>query len=111
MKPSALLTEKQHFWQQHVLQTRSYNGSLADYAKQHQLKANTLYYWVNIFKRTAQPKQAAVGPVSFSAVRMPSPTPASYYQLHLPSRLTLQCAALPDPQWLAELSRQLDAST
>ena len=104
------LTDKQHFWRQHVLQARSHNGSLADYAKQHQLKANTLYYWVSTFKRTAQPKQLAVEPVSFSAVHVSSPATAAHYQLHLSSRLTLQCSALPDPQWLAELWRQLDAS-
>jgi len=60
------LTEKQHFWQQHVLQAQSHNGSLADYAKQHQLKANTLYYWVGIFKRTAaQPEKLAIMPMNF----------------------------------------------
>jgi len=96
------LTEKQKFWQQHVLQAQSHNGSLADYAKQHRLKTNTLYYWVGLFKR-------AIDPVSFSAVRVPSPAPATHYQLHLSSRLMLQCSVLPDPQWLAELCRQLDA--
>lgn len=104
------LTEKQHFWQQHVLQAQSHNGSLADYAKHNQLKANTLYYWVGLFKRAAQPKPLAIEPVSFSAVRVYSPAPAAHYQLHLSSRLTLQCSALPDPQWLAELYRQLDTS-
>ena len=109
MEPAAPpFTTKQNFWQQHVLQAQSHNGSLADYAKKHQLKANTLYYWVGIFKRTAQPKQLAIEPVSFSAVRVSSPTPAAHYQLHLSSRLTLQCSSLPDPQWLAELCRQLD---
>jgi len=104
------LTDKQKLWQQHVVHAQAHNGSLADYARQHQLKTNTLYYWVAIFKRTAQPKQLVIEPVSFSAVRMSSPAPASYYQLYLSSRLTLQCAVLPDPQWLAELCRQLDAS-
>jgi len=88
-----------------------HNGSLADYAKQHPLKANTLYYWVGIFKRTAaQPEKLAIVPMNFSAVRVTSPVPATHYQLHLSSRLTLQCSALPDPQWLAELCRQLDAA-
>jgi hypothetical protein len=103
------LTEKQKFWQQHALQAQSHNGSLADYAKQQQLKVNTLYYWVGIFKRAAQPKKLAIQPVSFSAVRVSSPAPVVHYQLHLSSRLALQCAVLPDPQWLAELCRQLDA--
>jgi len=104
------LTEKQHFWQQHVLRAQSHNGSLADYARQHQLKTNTLYYWVGIFKRTAQSKQLVMEPVSFSAVRVSSLTSTTHYQFHLSSRLTLQCSALPDPQWLAELCRQLDAT-
>jgi len=104
------LTEKQKRWQQHVRQALSHNGSLADYAKQHQLKVHTLYYWVDIFKRADQPKKLAIEPMSFSAVRVPAPTPTSNYQLHLSSRLTLQCAVLPDPQWLVELWRQLDAA-
>jgi len=103
-------TEKQHFWQQHALQAQAHNGSLADYAKQHQLKVHTLYYWVGLFKRADQPKKLAIEPVSFTAVRVSSPAPAAHYQLHLSSRLTLQCSALPNPQWLAELCRQLDAS-
>ena len=101
------LTEKQKFWQQHVLQSRSHNGSLADYAKQYQLKVNTLYYWVGIFNRSARTKKAAIEPIGFSAVRVSSP--AAQYSLQLSSRVTLQLSVLPDPPWLAELCRQMDA--
>jgi hypothetical protein len=106
MKP---LTEKQHFWQQHVLQAQSHDGSLADYAKQQQLKATTLYYWVGVFNRSARTKKADVAATGFSAVRVSSPVSVAHYQLYLSSRLTLQCSVLPNPQWLAELCRQLDA--
>lgn len=103
------LTEKQKFWQQHVLQAQSHNGSLADYAKQQQLKATTLYYWVGVFSRSTRTQKIDITATGFSVVRMSSPAPAAHYQLHLSPRLTLQCAVLPTPQWLAELYRQLDA--
>jgi hypothetical protein len=103
------LTEKQKLWQQHVLQAQSHNGSLADYAKQQQLKVNTLYYWVGVFNRSQRTKKVAIEPAGFSAVRVSSPAPAALYQLHLSTRLILQCSAIPDPQWLTELCRQLDA--
>jgi transposase-like protein len=103
------LTEKQHFWRQHVLQAQSHNGSLADYAKLHQVKATTLYYWVGVFSRATRTKKADVTATGFSAVRVSSPVPAAQYYIHLSSRLTLQCSVLPNPQWLAEFCRQLDA--
>lgn len=105
------LTEKQKFWQLHALQAQSHNGSLADYARQQKLKVNTLYYWVGIFKRAVKPKKLVNEPMSFSAVRVSSSAPTAHYHLHLSPRLTLQCSALPAPAWLAELCRQLDAST
>ena len=103
MAPSAQLTDKQRLWQQHVLQAQSHNGSLADYAQQQQLKAHTLYYWASVFKKT----HAAIEPIGFSAVRVSSP--AAQYSLQLSSRVTLQLSVLPNPQWLAELCRQMDA--
>ncbi len=103
MEPSVPLTEKRRFWQQHVLQAQSHKGSLADYAQQHQLKANTLYYWVSVFKKT----HPAIEPISFSAVRVSSP--AAQYSLQLSSRVTLQLSVLPDPQWLVDLCCRLDA--
>ena len=107
MNHSAPLTEKQHFWQRHALQAQSHKGSLADYAKQHQLKVNTLYYWVGVFNRSTRTKKAAIKPIGFSAVRVSSP--AAQYSLQLSSRVTLQFSVLPDPQWLAELCRVMDA--
>ena len=108
MGSSVKLTEKQRFWQQHVLQAQSHSGSLADYAKQHRLKVNTLYYWVGVFSRSARAKKTAIEPTSFSAVRVSSPVAIAHYHLHLSSRLSLQCSALPDPQWLANLCRVMD---
>lgn len=104
------LTEKQKFWQQHVLQAQSFDGSLADYARQQKLNASSLYYWIGVFNRATRTTQAPVAATSFSVVRVASPAPA-HCQIHLPSRVMLQCSALPDPQWLAELCRQLDVAT
>jgi transposase-like protein len=104
------LTEKQKFWQQHVLRAQSSNGSLADYARQQQLNAKSLYHWVRVFNRTTRTTQASVAATGFSVVRVASPAPA-HCQIHLSSRVMLQCSALPDPQWLAELCRQLDEAT
>jgi hypothetical protein len=105
------LAEKRQFWQKHVLQAQLHAGSLADYAKQHQLKATALYYWARVLNRSAGTKQAAVEPVGFSAVHVSSAAPAADYVIHVSSRLTLRGSVLPNPQWLAELCRQLDAST
>lgn len=108
MSTSTSLTEKRRFWQQHALQAQQHNGSLADYAKQHELNVNTLYYWVGVFKHNSPPKINRVEPVRFSAVQIAAQPFRSDVILHLSSQLTLQCSALPDPQWLATLCRQLD---
>ncbi len=105
MNPASALTEKRRFWQQHALQIQSHSGSLADYAKQQQLNVNTLYYWVSVFKKS----HAAVEPIGFSAVRISSP--AAQYSLQLSSQVTLQCSVLPDPQWLSDVCRAMDART
>lgn len=111
MKPATALTEKRRFCQQHVQQALSHNGSLADYAKQHQLNANTLYYWVGKLKHKIPIKKSASEPVSFSAVQvsLPAPAPTAHYSVQLSSRVSLHFTVLPDPQWLAELCRQMDA--
>ena len=103
MEPSVPLTEKRRFWQKHVLQAQSHNGSLANYAQQQKLSVNTLYYWVSVFKTT----KPSCEPIGFSAVRVSSP--ATQYSLQLSSRVTLQLSALPDPQWLVDLCCRLDA--
>ncbi len=109
MEPSIPLSDKQRFWQQHVKQAQAHKGSLADYAKQHQLKVNTLYYWVGVFNRSTRMKKAAIKPIGFSAVHVSSP--AVQYSLQLSSRVTLQFSVLPDPQWLADMCRVMDAYT
>jgi transposase-like protein len=112
MTSSLSKTAKQHFWQQHVQQAQLHNGSLADYAKRHGLTANTLYYWIGVLKgKVRVPKTAAAKPVHFSAVRVSSPASAAHYSLQLSLQLTLHCSVLPDPQWLAELNRQMDTET
>jgi len=109
MKPAAALTEKRRFWQQHALQAQSHSGSLADYAKQHQLNANTLYYWVGKIKHKTLIKKSDSGPVNFSAVQVSLSAPTAHYSLQVSPRVTLHFTVLPDPQWLAELCRQMDA--
>jgi transposase-like protein len=116
MKTAAALTEKRRFWQQHVQQARLHSGSLADYAKQYQLNANTLYYWVGKLEYKTPIKKSDSEPVSFSAVQVslpapapaPAPAPTTHYSLQLSPRATLHFTVLPDPQWLAELCRQMD---
>jgi len=111
MKPAAALTDKRRFWQQHVAQAQSHHGSLAGYAKHHQLNANTLYYWVGKLKHKTAIKKSASKPVSFSAVQVSAPAPTRHCSLQLSPRLSLQCSALPDPQWLADLCRVMDVCT
>ena len=111
MKTAAALTEKRRFWQQHVQQARSHSGSLADYAKQRQLNANTLYYWVGKLKHKTTIKKSDSEPVSFSAVQvsLPAPAPTTHYSLQLSPRVALHFTVLPDPKWLVELCRQMEA--
>ena len=103
MEPSAKLTDKRRFWQQHVRQAQSHKGSIANYAQQKQLNVNTLYYWVSVFKTT----KPSCEPIGFSAVRLSSPAPQ--YSLQLSSRVALQFSVLPDPQWLADVCRVMGA--
>lgn len=99
---------KQHFWQHHVQQAQSHSSSLADYARLHTLKINSLYYWVGVFKRKVPPSDTKTSnPVRFSAVKVSLPEPAIACVVQLSTQLTLQCATLPSAQWLAELRDRL----
>lgn len=98
------LTEKQRFWQQHVAQAQAQGGALAEYARQHQLRTGSLYYWVGVFGQ----RNLTIPALKFSAVQIDTQSAAVVYVMHLPQQVTLHCPSLPDPQWLAAFCHQLD---
>lgn len=109
MDSTKLSTDKHQFWSQHLQQAQAQGGSLAAYAKQQGLSISAFYYWIKVLGRQGSLKSSTTAkPVRFIAVTVKPPIATAPCVVQLSPQLTLQCAALPDPQWLAALCRQLE---
>jgi len=58
------LTKKQRYWKQHLDAAASFEGSLVDYAREHDLDAKKLY----VFKSAIAKKTLTDEPPAFAAV-------------------------------------------
>ena len=102
------LTKKQAYWKAHLEASESYEGSLADYARAHDLYAKKLYgYKTRIRKR----EEAAGKPDSFvkvtaATVSLPTPLSASSpIIVSLPNGVRLTLADLDLPELLERLAQ------
>lgn len=103
-------------WSRHVAAIKTQGISTTDYARQHGLAKPTLYRWQNKLQRTSteiskpDTLRTPAQPGKFISLRLSeplrpvSPTPTNC-TLILPGGMHLEMAALPAPQWLAELGR------
>ena len=92
------LTANQQYWSEQLLQADAFDGSLAQYAHQQNIPAQTLYRWRSYFRQTTTTKLETK--TVFTRVIN---TPPVDYGLRLKvGDIHLQFTRLPDPQWLSE---------
>jgi len=104
------LKQRQQYWLEHLRSACSQGVTLAEYARVAQLDSDALYRWRALFKRkgVALSAAAANSAVGFSAVRIAAEANAlSPVIVRVGPLVQVQCASLPSPQWLAELSQRL----
>ena len=91
------LTEKQRFWKAHIESAEEFEGTQADYARQHQLDIKKFYF----FKASLRDKGAlsVVDATGFSRVSIPSSSVQPGVQVMLPNGVRL---SLPDAPGLLE---------
>jgi cytolysin (calcineurin-like family phosphatase) len=95
------LTEKQAFWKRHLEAAHSYEGSLADYARAHDLSAKKLYsYKTRIRKREA----AAEISTEFVKVRAEAVASLSPVTVTLPNGVRLTFSDIDAPGLLERLA-------
>ncbi len=92
-----ILTEKQQYWSEQLLQADSFDGSLAEYAQTQNIPAQTLYRWRSYFKLASTTKRKSK-PLFTQVVN--TPIPDVCIKLNI-DHVQIQFTRLPDPQWLA----------
>ena len=100
----ANLTKKQRFWKEHLDASESYEGSTADYAREHDLDPKKLY----VFKSAIAKKERAIGSAAFTQVKIASAMPATDFgaiTITLPNRVVLTVSDLQAPGLLERLAR------
>ena len=95
------LTEKQACWKAHLEAAESYEGSLADYARAHDLSTKTLYGYKTRFRK----RETAAGISGFVKVIAPAATPSSPVTVSLPNGVRLTLPGLDLPELLERLAR------
>lgn len=100
----ANLTKKQRFWKQHLDALASYEGSTADYAREHDLNPKKLY----VFKSAIAKKEHAASGDAFTQVNLAAGTPvidSAQITITLPNRVTLSVPSLEAPDLLERLAQ------
>jgi len=95
------LTEKQAFWKGHLEAAQSFEGSLADYARAHELSAKKLYsYKTRILRREAT-AEASTGFVKVMSQAVASLSPVT---VTLPNGVRLTLSDIDAPGLLERLA-------
>lgn len=95
------LTEKQAFWKRHLEAAESYEGSLADYARAHDLSSKKLYgYKTRIRKREAA-VESSTGFVKVMSQAVASLAPVT---VTLPNGVRLTLSDIDTPGLLERLA-------
>jgi len=99
----AELTKKQRYWKEHLDAAASFDGSLADYARQHDLNPKKLYVFKNAIAKKEQPNEAA----PFAAVTVADDARligTSTAKITLPIQITLTVPVSVAPELLDRLA-------
>lgn len=95
------------FWQKHVAAAKLEEGSASAYAKRHGISAKSLYYWRRKLNLPTESRSDVCQASQFVALRVADKVTwqrSSNYTLVLASGMRLEMAALPAPEWLANLA-------
>lgn len=96
-------TKKQQFWLDHIEAANSSGLSIVQYAKQHDIKAQSLYQWRNAMRH----KPSTVS-TQDTFTRVVTSTPLTCNRVTLRIReATFEFDTLPDPQWVSTLIGQV----
>ncbi len=98
----AVLTEKQAYWKTHLEAAQSFDGSLADYARAHDLPVKKLYVYKTQLSKVEDAPVVAAG---FVQVTTPSVKASSPITVSLPNGVRLTLPSLEVPGLLEQLAR------
>lgn len=94
-------TQRQQFWFDHVQAAQAFSGTMAEYARTHNLNAKYLYNWGAIFRREHDgTKRKQFVKVSAPVATLSQPSPRVRVSLGEAVLLIENCS----PQWLAEFA-------
>ena len=100
------LTEKQAYWKAHLEAAQSFDGSLVEYAREHDLVAKKLYVYKTQLRKLEEASGKSVGFVKVTPATPPSlsppPTPVT---VSLPNGVRLTLPGLDVPGLLEQLAR------
>jgi len=100
----AELTKKQRYWKKHLEAAALFDGSLADYAREHDLNPKKLYVFKNAIAKKEHPGEEQ----AFAAVKITNdcdPVNDSYASITLPNQVTLKVPMSVTPDLLDHLAR------
>ena len=100
----AELTNKQRYWKKHLEAAALFDGSLADYAREHDLNPKKLYVFKNAIAKKEQPGEEQ----AFAAVTITNdcdPVNESYASITLPNQVILEVPMSVTPDLLDHLAR------
>ena len=89
------LTEKQAYWKRHIEAAQSFNGTLADYARAHDVSRKKLYVYKTQLRKLEEVSQVSTG---FVKVTSPAAKISVTVSLLNSVRLTLPSLDVPDDQ-------------
>ena len=96
------LTEKQTYWKNHVEAARSFDGSLADYARAHDLQVKKLYVYKTQLRKLEEASAVSAGFVKVTSPAVKSSSPVT---VSLPNGVRLTLPSLDVPGLLEQLAR------
>ena len=92
-------TDKRQFWLDHIEAANRFGLSIVQHAKQHDIKAQSLYQWRNASTTVSTQD-------TFTRVVTSTPIACSRVTLRVLD-VTLEFDTLPDPQWVSTLIAQI----
>jgi len=111
------MKDTRSYWSQHLATIQTQGISASAYARQQELSLASLYYWRRKLQLEVAPAVVALADAKpqskFVALRVSDVVPevapvSARCTLVLGGGMRLEMSALPDPQWLAGVSRAAD---
>lgn len=98
--------QKEDFWRSHVEAMQRSGASASAYAQEHAISDKSLSYWRRKLREADSADTQHTRAADFIALRVPTVTPSACI-LVLATGLRLEMPAMPAPQWLAAVAREL----